>query len=56
MWNDIEGLHEHRGNVPVEIRFLKLAEAVGEAAEALIVAPGPEQEEGRLPEPRRPAR
>jgi len=31
-----ERLHAHHGEVPVEIRLLKLTEEVGEAAEALI--------------------
>jgi NTP pyrophosphatase (non-canonical NTP hydrolase) len=36
MWDDIQRLHEFHGEVPVEIRILKLTEEVGEAAEALI--------------------
>jgi len=36
MWDDIKRLHEFHGEVPVEIRLLKLTEEVGEAAEALI--------------------
>jgi hypothetical protein len=36
MWDDIKRLHEFHGDVPVEIRILKLTEEVGEAAEALI--------------------
>jgi NTP pyrophosphatase (non-canonical NTP hydrolase) len=36
MWDDIQRLHEYHGDVPAEIRVLKLAEEVGEAAEALI--------------------
>jgi NTP pyrophosphatase (non-canonical NTP hydrolase) len=36
MWDRVQRLHEHHGEVPVEIRLLKLTEEVGEAAEALI--------------------
>lgn len=36
MWDDIKRLHEFHGEVPVEMRLLKLTEEVGEAAEALI--------------------
>jgi len=36
MWDDIEFLHEFHGEVPLEVRLLKLTEEVGEAAEALI--------------------
>ena len=36
MWDDIKRLHEFHGEVPVEIRLLKLTEEVGEVAEALI--------------------
>jgi NTP pyrophosphatase (non-canonical NTP hydrolase) len=36
MWDDIKRLHEFHGEVPVEIRILKITEEVGEAAEALI--------------------
>lgn len=36
MWDDITRLHEFHGEVPVEMRLLKLTEEVGEAAEALI--------------------
>ena len=36
MWHDVRRLHEHHGEVPVEVRILKLAEEVGEAAEAVI--------------------
>jgi NTP pyrophosphatase (non-canonical NTP hydrolase) len=36
MWDDIKRLHEFHGEVPVEVRLLKLTEEVGEAAEALI--------------------
>lgn len=36
MWDQIGRLHLHHGEVPAEIRILKLTEEVGEAAEALI--------------------
>jgi NTP pyrophosphatase (non-canonical NTP hydrolase) len=36
MWDDVKRLHEYHGDVPVEMRILKLTEEVGEAAEALI--------------------
>jgi hypothetical protein len=36
MWDQISDLHVCHGEVPVEIRLLKLSEEVGEAAEAFI--------------------
>jgi len=36
MWEQVGQLHVHHGDVPAEIRLLKLTEEVGEAAEALI--------------------
>jgi NTP pyrophosphatase (non-canonical NTP hydrolase) len=36
MWDRVQRLHEHHGDVPLEIRLLKLTEEVGEAAEAFI--------------------
>jgi NTP pyrophosphatase (non-canonical NTP hydrolase) len=36
MWDRIQRLHEHHGDVPLEVRILKLTEEVGETAEALI--------------------
>jgi len=36
MWDQIGRLHVHHGDVPAEIRILKLTEEVGKAAEALI--------------------
>jgi NTP pyrophosphatase (non-canonical NTP hydrolase) len=36
MWEHVQRLHEHHGEVPVEVRILKLTEEVGEAAEAFI--------------------
>ncbi|HEV2375987.1 MAG TPA: MazG-like family protein [Streptosporangiaceae bacterium] len=40
MWDDIKRLHEFHGELPLEVRLLKLTEEVGEAAEALIGARG----------------
>jgi NTP pyrophosphatase (non-canonical NTP hydrolase) len=40
MWDDVKRLHEYHGDVPVEVRILKLTEEVGEAAEALIGVQG----------------
>lgn len=52
MWDDIQRLHEFHGEVPVEIRILKLTEEVGEAAEALIGLHGHNSRKGvcRSPE------
>jgi hypothetical protein len=36
MWDQIGDLHARYGDVPVEIRLLKLTEETGEAAEAFI--------------------
>jgi len=36
MWDRVQRLHEHHGEVPLEIRILKLTEEVGEVAEAFI--------------------
>ncbi|HEV2375053.1 MAG TPA: MazG-like family protein [Streptosporangiaceae bacterium] len=36
MWDDVKRLHEFHGDMPAEIRILKLTEEVGEAAQALI--------------------
>ena len=36
MWDQIRDLHARYGDVPVEIRLLKLTEETGEAAEAFI--------------------
>ncbi len=36
MWDEVERLHAFHGDVPLEVRLLKLTEEVGEAAEALI--------------------
>lgn len=36
MWDRVKLLHEYHGDVPVEVRILKLTEEVGEVAEAFI--------------------
>jgi len=36
MWDQIRDLHVRYGDVPVEIRLLKVTEEAGEAAEAFI--------------------
>lgn len=36
MWDRVQRLHEHHGEVPLEVRILKLTEEVGETAEAFI--------------------
>jgi NTP pyrophosphatase (non-canonical NTP hydrolase) len=36
MWDRVKLLHDYHGDVPVEVRILKLTEEVGEAAEAFI--------------------
>ena len=36
MWDQIRDLHARYGDVPVEIRLLKVTEEAGEAAEAFI--------------------
>jgi NTP pyrophosphatase (non-canonical NTP hydrolase) len=40
MWDQVSRLHAHHGDVPLEIRLLKLAEEVGEAADAFLGARG----------------
>ena len=36
MWDRVQRLHEHHGDVPLEVRILKLTEEVGEVAETFI--------------------
>jgi hypothetical protein len=36
VWDRIQRSHEHHGDVPLEVRILKLTEEVGEVAEAFI--------------------
>lgn len=46
MWDHVRRLHDHHGDVPVEMRLLKLTEEVGEAAEAFIGLRGPNARKG----------
>lgn len=46
MWDQVGRLHAYHGEVPVEIRLLKLTEEVGEAAEALIGMQGLNRRKG----------
>jgi hypothetical protein len=52
MWDQIRDLHARYGDVPVEIRLLKVTEEAGEAAEAFIGMHGPELAQRGLPQPR----
>ena len=36
VWDRIQRLHEHHGEVPLEVRIPKLTEEVGEVTEAFI--------------------
>jgi hypothetical protein len=49
MWDQIGQLYAHHGDVPAEVRLLKLTEEVGEVAEAFIGMHGLEPQEGTLP-------
>jgi hypothetical protein len=40
MWDQVGRLHAHHGDVPVEIRLLKLTEEIGEVADAFLGAQG----------------
>jgi NTP pyrophosphatase (non-canonical NTP hydrolase) len=46
MWNQIRQLHIHHGEVPPEVRLLKLTEEVGEVAEAFIGMTGMNSRKG----------
>jgi NTP pyrophosphatase (non-canonical NTP hydrolase) len=46
MWDQVERLHAYHGDVPVEVRLLKLTEEVGEAAEAYIGLQGTNRRKG----------
>jgi hypothetical protein len=46
MWEQVGRLYDHHGDVPSEIRLLKLTEEVGEAAEALIGMQGMKSRKG----------
>jgi NTP pyrophosphatase (non-canonical NTP hydrolase) len=46
MWDQVGQLHAYHGNVPVEVRLLKLTEEVGEAAEAFLGVHGLNKRKG----------
>ena len=46
MWDQVGQLHAHHGDVPAEVRLLKLTEEVGEAAEAFIGMQGMNSRKG----------
>jgi NTP pyrophosphatase (non-canonical NTP hydrolase) len=46
MWDQVGQLHAHHGDVPVEIRLLKLTEEVGEVAEAFLGVHGLNKRKG----------
>jgi NTP pyrophosphatase (non-canonical NTP hydrolase) len=46
MWDQVSHLHAYHGDVPVEIRLLKLTEEVGEAADAFLGVHGLNRRKG----------
>jgi NTP pyrophosphatase (non-canonical NTP hydrolase) len=46
MWDQVGRLHAYHGDVPVEVRLLKLTEEVGEAAEAFLGVHGLNKRKG----------
>jgi NTP pyrophosphatase (non-canonical NTP hydrolase) len=46
MWEQVRRLHDYHGDIPVEVRLLKLTEEVGEAAEAFIGMQGRNSRKG----------
>ena len=46
MWDKVGDLHAYHGDVPAEVRLLKLTEEVGEAAEAFIGSHGMNKRKG----------
>jgi NTP pyrophosphatase (non-canonical NTP hydrolase) len=46
MWDQVGKLDAHHGDVPAEVRLLKLTEEVGEAAEAFIGMQGMNSRKG----------
>lgn len=46
VWDEIGKLHAHHGDVPVEIRLLKLTEEVGEVADAFLGVHGLNKRKG----------
>jgi len=48
MWDQVGRLHAYHGDVPTEVRLLKLTEEVGEVARRVPGRPRAEQKEGCL--------
>ncbi len=46
MWDQVGQLHAYHGDVPVEIRLLKLTEEVGEVADAFLGVHGLNKRKG----------
>ena len=46
MWAEISRLHAYHGDVPVEIRLLKLTEEIGEVADAFLGVHGLNKRKG----------
>jgi NTP pyrophosphatase (non-canonical NTP hydrolase) len=46
MWDQVGQLHAYHGEVPVEVRLLKLTEEVGEVAEAFLGVHGLNKRKG----------
>ena len=46
MWDQVGQLHAYHGDVPVEVRLLKLTEEVGEVAEAFLGVHGLNKRKG----------
>lgn len=46
MWDEVGRLHDYHGEVPVEVRLLKLTEEVGEAADAYMGVHGLNKRKG----------
>jgi NTP pyrophosphatase (non-canonical NTP hydrolase) len=46
MWDQVGQLHAYHGEVPVEIRLLKLTEEVGEVADAFLCVHGLNKRKG----------
>lgn len=46
MWDEVGNLHAYHGDVPVEVRLLKLTEEVGEVADAFLGVHGLNERKG----------
>jgi NTP pyrophosphatase (non-canonical NTP hydrolase) len=46
MWDQVGQVHAHHGDIPVEIRLLKLTEEVGEVADAFLGVHGLNKRKG----------